>query len=199
MNNKTEHIQLSHQADIDLDFGNRDDILSLIRHTPAMFTKGDLPSKHNSGVYVQPIPVDPTTGISSIHFKEADSRGYFKLDFLNMHVYNLIKSPAHYATLLDTPPPWHRLNESEFTNQIVHIANYHNLLVEMMPNSIAQMAMFLAVIRPAKKHLQKESWKSMSETLWDKPENNEYYFKKSHAIAYATLVSLHMTIINNSK
>jgi hypothetical protein len=62
-------------------------------------------------------------------------------------------------------------------------------------NSIPRMAMFLAVIRPAKRHLIGKTWKEVGETVWDKPADDEYYFKKSHAVAYAHLVAVHMNLI----
>jgi DNA polymerase III alpha subunit len=31
--------------------------------------------------------------------------------------------------------------------------------------------------------------------IWKKPDNGEYYFKKSHAIAYAVAVVVHMNLI----
>jgi DNA polymerase III alpha subunit len=54
--------------------------------------------------------------------------------------------------------------------------------------------MFLALIRPAKKHLIGQAWKEVSKTIWDK--NTEgYSFKKSHAVAYAQLVVVHMNLL----
>jgi hypothetical protein len=31
--------------------------------------------------------------------------------------------------------------------------------------------------------------------IWNKPDNNEYYFKKAHAIAYAAAVVVQMNLI----
>ena len=187
---------MSHHADIDIDFSNRDDILTHIKYTSASIKKNNKLVKHNSGIYVQPIPLDPVHNISAIPYQEADKRGYFKLDFLNMHVYDKIKNNKHYEQLLATEPPWERLVEKEFVKQIVHISNYSDLIAKKLPKTIPQMAMFIAVIRPAKKHLIDKSWKEISKTIWNKPDNNEYYFKQSHAISYAVLVALHMNIIN---
>ena len=111
-------------ADIDIDFANRDDILNLIKHTPARKLHKGKPERHNSGAYVQPIPYDPMLGCSALHFKEADRRGYYKLDFLNVSVYQHIKDQKQYDELLAMEPPWERLAEKEFVEQIIHIANY---------------------------------------------------------------------------
>lgn len=61
-------------------------------------------------------------------------------------------------------------------------------------DSIPRLAMFLALIRPAKKHLIGKSWKEVAETIWDKGSDG-YSFKKSHAIAYAHLVVVHMNLL----
>jgi hypothetical protein len=61
--------------------------------------------------------------------------------------------------------------------------------------SIARMAMFLSVIRPAKRHLIGQTWATVAQTVWQRPDNDEYYFKKSHAVAYAHLVVVNMNLL----
>jgi len=61
--------------------------------------------------------------------------------------------------------------------------------------TIARMAMFLAVIRPAKRHLIGLPWAEVAKTVWEKPADGDYYFKKSHAVAYAHLVVVNMNLI----
>jgi hypothetical protein len=61
-------------------------------------------------------------------------------------------------------------------------------------DSIPRLAMFLALIRPAKRHLIGQSWNEVSKTIWDK-NNDGYSFKKSHAVAYAHLVVVHMNLL----
>lgn len=182
-------------ADIDIDFFDRNEILRLIKHIPARKTHSGKPERHASGVYVQPIPFDPALGIAALHYKDADRRGYFKLDMLNVSVYQYIRGESHYQHLLNTEPPWHRLVEKEFVEQLIHISNYHTELSQCRPDSIPRMAMFLAAIRPAKRHLLGKPWAEMDNTIWDKVDG-EYSFKKAHGIAYATLVGLHMNIVN---
>jgi hypothetical protein len=65
----------------------------------------------------------------------------------------------------------------------------------MKPTSILQLAAVLAMIRPAKRHLIGESWTTVMETIWTKPEDGEYYFKKAHAVAYAMAVVVQMNLI----
>ena len=64
-------------------------------------------------------------------------------------------------------------------------------------NSIVELAMFLAVIRPGKRHLIGRPWKEVKLTIWDRPLDG-YYFKQSHSIAYAHLVAVHMNLLNRS-
>jgi hypothetical protein len=180
-------------ADIDLDFADRNAVLSLIRHTVARQSDG---RRHNSGVYVTDIPQDPVHGCAAIDYETADQRGYFKLDFLNMSVYSLIQSPEHYEQVLAQTPDWQRLwTDSVWASQLVHIGNYTELLQQMKPNSIPRMAAFISVIRPGKSHLQKKTWAEVFASVWDGDNSRGFVFKKSHAVSYAQLVVLHMNLL----
>jgi len=184
-------------ADIDLDFANRDDVLKLIPHVPARQTVEGRVRKHNSGVYVTDVPWDPVNECAAIDYQTAEQRGYFKIDFLNMHVYKLVQSPEHYEQMLATTPPWARLwNEPEWASQLVHVGNYTDLLKEMKPDSIQRMAAFISIIRPGKAHLQHKDWKTVFDSVWDGDDSRGYTFKKAHAISYAALVALHMNLLN---
>jgi hypothetical protein len=183
-------------ADIDIDFANRDDALKLIQHTPARQSNG---KKHNSGVYITEIPRDPIAGCASIDYEEAEQRGYFKIDFLNMSVYQLIRDPAHYEQMLNATPPWSRLwTDGPWASQLVHVGNYTDLLRVMKPDSIPRMAAFISIIRPGKAHLQTRPWAEVFASVWDGDDSQGYTFKKSHAVSYAALVALHMNLLNQS-
>lgn len=183
-------------ADIDIDFANREDILKLIQHTPARQSNG---RKHNSGVYVTDIPRDPVNDCAAIDYETAEARGYFKLDFLNMSVYQSIRDTAHYDAMLTATPPWPRLwTDPEWARQLVHVGNYTDLLANMKPDSITRMAAFISVIRPGKAHLQTRSWDQVFASVWDGDDSQGYTFKKAHSLSYAVLVTLHMNILNQS-
>lgn len=185
-------------ADIDIDFADRTQVLALIKHTSAKQIVNQQTQKHNSGVYVTDIPWDPINQCSAIDYKSAEQRGYFKLDFLNMHVYKLLKNPEHYQQMLEATPPWHRLwQDPEWAKQLVHVGDYTDLLASMRPDSIQRMAAFIAVIRPGKAHLQNYTWPDVFKTVWDGDNSKGYTFKKSHSIGYARLVTLHMNLLNN--
>ena len=183
-------------ADIDIDFADRETVLKLIQHTPARQSNG---RKHNSGIYVTDIPRDPVAGCASLDSETAESRGYFKLDFLNMSVYQLVRDPAHYEAMLSATPPWSRLwTDREWASQLVHVGNYTDLLKTMRPDSIPRMAAFISIIRPGKAHLQTRSWTEVFASVWDGDDSQGYTFKKAHAISYAALVALHMNLTSPS-
>ena len=183
-------------ADIDIDFADRETVLRLIQHTPARQSNG---RKHNSGIYVTDIPADPVNQCAAIDYEEAEQRGYFKLDFLNMSVYQLIQDPAHYEAMLAATPPWARLwADHAWASQLVHVGNYTDLLRVMKPDSIPRMAAFISVIRPGKAHLQTRPWAEVFESVWDGDESKGYTFKKAHAISYAALVALHMNLLSGN-
>jgi hypothetical protein len=184
-------------ADIDLDFADRNQILSLIQHVPARQLHQGQVRRHNSGVYVTDIPYDPVHQCAALDYETAEHRGYFKIDFLNMSVYQLIKSPEHYEQMLNQEPNWQRLwTDSSWASQLVHVGNYTDLLKIMRPDSIPRMAAFISIIRPGKAHLQNQPWDRVFESVWDGDASQGYTFKKSHAISYAALVALHMNLLS---
>ena len=184
-------------ADIDLDFADRESILKLIDSVPARQLHQGQVRRHNSGVYVTDIPYDPVNQCAAIDYETAEQRGYFKIDFLNMTVYNLVKSPEHYEKMLSQEPPWERLwTDTEWAKQLAHIGNYTGLLDTMRPDSIPRMAAFISIIRPGKAHLQNKPWAEVFESVWDGDDSRGYTFKKAHAVSYAALVALHMNLLN---
>ena len=186
-------------ADIDIDVPNRDEVLKLIRHVAARQHHDGQVRRHNSGIYVTAIPEDPFNKCAAIDYQEAETRGYFKIDLLNMSVYQLIKNPTHYEQLLAQEPPWSRLwTDSQWASQLVHVGNYTELLKSMQPDSIPRMAAFISIIRPGKAHLQNQPWDKVFESVWDGDSSRGFVFKHSHAISYAALVALHMNLLNQS-
>lgn len=183
-------------ADVDIDVADRTKVLKLIQHVAAKLPNG---RRHNSGIYVTEIPRDPVYDMAAIDYEQAEQRGYFKIDLLNMSVYQSIRSPEHYQQLLSTEPPWSRLwQDPVWAKNLVHVGDYAQLLASMRPDSIPKMAAFISVIRPGKSHLQNCSWPEVFAGVWDGDSSRGYTFKKSHAISYAVLVALHMNILNQS-
>ncbi len=187
------------KSDIDIDFGNREEAIRLLKVTPAGIIRDGKLIRHNTGVYPTDVPVDPFTGVASIDYKVAEERGYAKLDFLNVSLYTQIKDEAHLDTLLAQEPDWARLYDPEFCARLIHIGNHYETLVKMPEavTSIPRMAMFLAIIRPGKRHLIGQKWADVAKTIWDANEEG-YVFKKAHAVAYAHLVCVHMNLLSTS-
>lgn len=178
--------------DIDIDFADRNKVLDIIKHVPACLDDG---KKHNTGIYVHTIPQNPITGLASINYKEAEKRGYLKLDFLNVSIYKDIRSEKHLIELLEKEPLWDLLEQDDFVNLLFHVNGHGSILREMKPKTIAQLAAVLAVIRPAKRYLIGKDWNTVMSEVWTKPDGDEYYFKKSHATAYAAAVVVQMNLI----
>jgi hypothetical protein len=184
-------------ADIDIDLADRDQLIKLIDVIPARQLHQGQVRRHNSGVYPTAIPYDPVYECASIDYEAAEKLGYFKIDLLNMSVYQLIKTPEHYQQMLDAEPDWSRLwNNPEWVNQLVHVGNYADLLRSMKPDSIPRMAAFISIIRPGKAHLQNKPWDQVFASVWDGDASKGFVFKKAHAVGYAALVALHMNLLS---
>jgi DNA polymerase III alpha subunit len=178
--------------DIDIDFADRDIILSQLKHRVAKLDTG---KKHNTGVYTTEIPHNPIDNLATVEHKTADQRGYFKLDFLNVSIYKDVKDETHLLQLMEKQPLWQLLEHKDFSDQVFHLSGHSQLLQQLKPTSVQQLAATLAIIRPAKRHLANESWETIMKEVWTKPEDGTYYFKKAHAFAYAMSVIVHMNLI----
>lgn len=185
------------KSDIDIDVANREQALLLLKHIPAAIKKEDQLVKHNTGVYFTEIPQDPLSTNASLDYKEAEERGYIKLDILNVNLYQQIQSEQHLQQLMSQEPLWDLLKDKDFCSQLIHIGSHYDTLVKMPEpvNSIPRLAMFLAIIRPAKRHLIGKTWLEVAQTVWEKPTDDSYYFKKAHAVGYAHLVAVNMNLI----
>ena len=186
---------LKFKSDIDIDFADRQQVLDLLNVTPASIIRDGKLTKHNTGVYATDIPVDPFVGSASLDYQAAEDRGYMKLDLLNVHVYKQVRDETHLIKLMQEPD-WTKLYDPAVCQQLIHINNHYDTLLKMPEpvDTIPRLAMFLAVIRPAKRHLIGRTWKDVGATVWDKVEG-EYSFKKAHAIAYAQLVVVNLNLL----
>jgi len=178
--------------DIDIDFADRNIILNKIQHRVAKLDTG---KKHNTGVYVTEIPHNPFNELATINHKEADDRGYFKLDFLNVSIYKDVKDETHLMSLMKKEPLWELLEHKDFVDKVFHLSGHDSLLKQLKPTSVQQLAATLAIIRPAKRHLANESWEKILKEVWTKPTDGAYYFKKAHAVSYAMACVVHMNLL----
>ena len=181
--------------DIDIDFLDREQALSLFKHTSASRLDNNKLVKHNTGVYLQEVPVDAATGLCSVPYDQAESQGYFKIDFLNVGLYKGIRNDEHLVQLMNQEPLWDLMEQDDFSNLLFHVNGHGEILRKMKPNTIEQLAAVLAMIRPAKRYLIGKDWNTVLNEVWKKPESEEYFFKKSHATAYAVAIVVQMNLI----
>lgn len=184
------------RPDVDIDFADRETLLAVLPAIPARMTgvEGE-PQKHKTGVYFHPVPTDPYTGWCAVEFRQAEEQGYFKVDLLNVGLYQQVKDKAHLDQLISKEPIWELLDQEEFSSLLFHVGNHGDILRTMQPRSVEQLAAVLALIRPAKRYLVGESWDKVMREVWQRPADDEYYFKKSHAVAYALAIVAQMNLI----
>ena len=181
--------------DIDIDFVDRDAALKLFKHIPASRIDNDRLIKHNTGVYLHSVPMSAVEAVCGIPYDHTDAEAYFKIDFLNVGIYKGIRDEAHLIQLMETKPLWDLLQDEEFIQNLFHVNGHGSILRQSKPESIEQLAAVLAMIRPAKRYLIGKDWTTVMTGVWTKPENDEYFFKKSHATAYAAAVVVQMNLI----
>ena len=185
--------------DVDIDMGNRDLLLEKIKHVPASMKNISPIRKHASGIYPCNIPYDPINQMSAISYEQAEKRGYFKIDILNVHVYEKVKNEEHLISLMKEPD-WSMLTKREVVAQLIHLNGQFDIMKRMPEpiDSIPRLAMFLAVIRPAKRHLIGKPWQEVNKTVWDN-DSDGYQFKRSHSVGYSHLVAVHMNLIKEEQ
>jgi len=186
-------------TDIDIDVANRTKLLTVINNTPAMIERDGKRIKHSTGVYFHEVPENPFTGMCEVDYKKAEELGYFKIDVLNVNIYDGIKSKAELDELLVMEPMWELLEHEEIVSQCFHIHGHFDVVKRMKPKSLPQLAAVLAMIRPAKRHLLGKDWDTVFASVWKRPKDDAYFFKKAHAHAYAQAIILQLNqIVKNS-
>lgn len=189
---------MSNRGDIDIDFADRSRALDGMSFVPASIIKDGRISKHNTGVYFHAAPMDPVTGLCSIDYEDAERRGMFKIDMLNVSIYELVRDEDHLLDLMERPLDWSVFEDREFVSKLFHLGNHSELTAKLKPRSVEQLAMILALIRPGKKHLQRScierGFGAIADRIWLQADD-EYVFKKSHAVGYAVLVYVHANLL----
>lgn len=178
--------------DIDIDLADRNLLLNKIQHRVAKLKNG---KNHNTGIYVTEIPHNPINNQATIDYKQAESRGYFKIDILNLSIYKEVKSEQHLQKLMNQEPLWELLEHSEFTDQLFHIKGHSEIMKKLKPRCVEQLACAMAIIRPAKRYLLNSSWEKIYKEVWLVPSDNSYFWKKSHAFAYAFATIVHINLL----
>ncbi len=185
--------------DVDIDFFDRDGTLRLFKHAPASIIKDGKIEKHKTGVYFHAVPTHPITGHSTLDYKKAEKRGYFKIDCLNVSIYKNIKSEQELVELMVEEPDWDMLKDPKVVENLFHLNSHFNIVSKLEPKNIEQLAAVLAIIRPAKRGLMYKNWVDILKEVWVKPTDGSYFFKKSHAIAYAHAIVVQMNLLKRHK
>jgi hypothetical protein len=185
--------------DVDIDFFDRDGVLKLFKHTPASIINDKTHEKHKTGVYFHAVPEHPVTGHATLDYKKAEDRGYFKIDCLNVNLYKNVKSEQELVELMIQEPDWDMLKDQNTVDELFHLNGHYNIVSKLQPKTIEQLAAVLAIIRPAKRYLVNANWEDILKEVWIKPSDGSYFFKKSHAVAYAQAIVVQMNLLTRDK
>lgn len=153
--------------------------------------------KHPCGIHPQTVPVDPITNLAAIPYKDAATLGYFKIDLLHNSVYNYFSSKAEVDALLEVDPPWSLLKSASVVKQLFQLSKHFDLVKQNQPKSVEDLADTIALIRPGKRQFAEKYLTHKEEVrrlLYD-TSNEEYSFKKGHAIAYSLVIVLQLHLI----
>jgi DNA polymerase III alpha subunit len=159
--------------------------------------KGELIA-HPCGAYLQDVPVDARTGLAAAPFKLAEELGCFKLDFLHLNVLDKFETRADILALLEVEPDWNLLLIPSVVPDLFHVGKHADLLSQVRPTSVLELADTLALIRPQKRYIVPYYLKDRIDArkiLYTKEEGEAYGFKKAHAIAYAMIIVLQLHLV----
>ena len=185
------------RGDIDIDVANRDDVLENIQHVRASnVNKNGEFMLHNVGIYIQDIPANPITGAATFEYKVAESLGYHKIDILNNSIYEEVRDEEHLDVLCeDCMVQWELLEYEHVVDQLPHLTGHFDVVSTICPRSVEELAIVLALIRPAKKHLVGRPLEEIKKEIWVKPTDDQYYFKKAHSYSYAMSLVVKLNLI----
>ena len=159
--------------------------------------------RHNCGTYFQAVAHDPILNVAAIPYREAQELGYFKIDFLHLSVLDDFKTKAEIRQLMKEEPDWELLRDSDQVEKLFHIKNHFDLINRLQPKTVQELADAIALIRPGRRHLT-DKYMADKEFVRDyllyvKNPQDEYSFKRSHAIAYAFNIVLQLHLIEQGK
>lgn len=179
-------------TDIDIDFQNPEQALRDLPHIKAITVNN---TKHPSSVYFQNVPVNIETGFCAYNSKEATEHDFFKIDFLKNSIYENVRDEAHLDKLLNTEPLWELFEQKEIVQLLSQISEHYSILLKFKPKSIEELAIVIALIRPGKRYLQTKSKEQIKKEIWIPTVDGGYYYKKSHAIAYAASIVVQLNLL----
>lgn len=187
--------------DIDLDFKTSFQPSSLFPESiPASMVKNGELTKHPCGRYFQQMPIDPITNLAAIPYEAAEEFGFFKIDLLHLSLLDPLDSKDEIRTLSKQEPDWSLLLDGECVSKLFHVNKHADLLAIVRPKSVIELSDVLALIRPGKRQLLNQYLADRAKTrvaLYEKTVG--YYFKRSHAIAYALSIVVQLHLISQKR
>lgn len=178
--------------DIDIDTQTKTD--RSIFGTRAMIYNKDQQKimPHPSGIYLEVVPIDGITGFAAFDYEYGNDAGFQKVDILHNTSYDQFASKAELIDILSQADDfdWGILSKESNVKQLPHIANHFDLIQQVNPKSVDDLADVLALIRPGKRDLLqtylKHKKQARRQLFLRSPDG--MIFKKSHAISYALMI-----------
>lgn len=198
----------NHLPDIDLDLPTTFNPIDVFPQAiPASMVKDENIQPHPCGVYLQPIPQDKLTGLAAIPYEEAEELGYFKMDFLHLTLLDYFSDKNQMRQLLEQEPDWNLLQIPSVVMKLFQLSKHYDILTQIKPQSVQELADVIALIRPSKKYLINRYMSSfrtsnvseVRKELYTKTKHGGVYFKKAHAIAYAMTIVLQLHLIKEGR
>ena len=127
-------------------------------------------------------------------YEEADDRGYFKLDFLNVSLYKDILSEEQLNRLLHKEPLWDPSTYSK--NRMTNYSREHSSIpTKVEVHNDRTTSGNTGDNKTAKRHPIDRSWPDIMKEVGKTRVMVLYYFKKAHAVAYAHAIVVQMNLI----
>lgn len=180
-------------TDIDIDFADRSHAIDGLRCIRAVKVKGGKRQALSSGMYFHDIPIDPFDRMAIWDHKLAAEKGYFKVDLLNNSIYSKVRNEEHLITLLTDEPPWDAFADPLIVDQLAHLKGNFDIVAQIQPQNIEDLAVCLALIRPAKRSLIGKPRAEIDANIW--LTTTAHYFKRAHAIAYAVSIVVQLNLL----
>lgn len=185
--------------DVDIDLQTDFDPLEYFDQAirASMVKDGEL-KKHPAGAYLQFMPPDRVTNLAAIPYDKAEGLGYVKFDFLHLSLLDYFDNKEQIRALVNKEPDWNLLLSAENVQKLFQIHRHYKIISTIKPRSVQELADTIALIRPAKRDLLDQYLHDKEQTrkqLYTKPSDGKYYFKRSHAVAYALTIVLQLHLI----
>jgi hypothetical protein len=195
---------MNSSGDVDLEVLDRDEVATLFPTAiVASQIANDRLVRHKTGLYFQAIPQHPINGLAAFPYDQAEKFGFFKVDLLSApYPYEGISSMTELRELLAEPIDWTWFENSRFVSSLFHMngriylpggmkdeLTMGDVVAYYKPQSIADLAILIALKLPAQKHLIGEPFEVIRERIWVK-EKEGARFKHSHSTSYSLVVGI---------